>query len=175
MKKIKKPIVAAGVLGVVGIVGLASVGVANAIASPQDHFGHMSGLVDKIATQFNLDKAKVQEVFDEQKTIHHENHKNMMMQKLQQLVNKGAITASQKTAIETKLNELQQQHNALRDSLKGLTPEQRKEKMDQKHQELQDWAKQQGIDLSIIKGVFPALGTYKGHHGNGHGLGDHTQ
>ncbi len=78
---------------------------------------------------------------------------------MQKLVDKGTITAEQKTAIEAKLEELHTKREAEHESMKDLTPAERKAKRKQNKAEMEAWAKQEGIDLAKLKGVF------MGHHG----------
>lgn len=45
------------------------------------------------------------------------------------------------------------------ESMKDLTPAERKAKREQNKAEMETWAKEQGIDLAKLKGIF------MGHHG----------
>lgn len=121
-------------------------------------------LVDKIASKFNLNKSDVQKVFDEERSAHEAEHKARVEERLQTMVDEGSITSDQKTAILQKLDELKAAHDENRDSMKDLTKEQRKAKMDERKAELESWAKQQGLDLSKLKGVFMGPG-HRGHGG----------
>lgn len=164
MKIFKSPLVVGGVAVILAVSGVATVGVVNAVAGPQEH-GTMSSLIDKIASTFNLDRNKVEKVFNDQHAEHKENHLIMIKQRLQKLVDEGTITGAQKTAIEVKLVDLKQQHETDKASYKNLNPEQRKEKMKQKRADLENWAKEQGLDLSKLSGIFSGHGLQgRGHH-----------
>lgn len=142
-----------------GLSAIAGVGVASA----QQGAGPMSSLIDQIATKFNLNKEDVQKVFDENKAARETDHVKQQSDRLQKLVDAGAITTAQKTAIETKLKELNAEREADKDSMKDLTGTERKAKMDAKRTELETWAKAQGLDLTKLMGVFMG----------GHGMRDH--
>lgn len=114
----------------------------------------MSGLVDKIATKFNLNKDEVQKLFDQDRTEHEAQREKEQATRLQKLVDAGTITATQKTAIEAKVKELKAEREVDRTSAKDLSDEERKSKMDEERTALDSWAKAQGLDLSKLRGVF---------------------
>lgn len=120
-------------------------------------------LVDKIASKFNISKDDVQKVFDEDRAAHEAEHDKEVSDRLQKLVTDGTITAAQKTAIEAKIKEMKADREANRDAMKNLSETERKAKMDEKRSALEAWAKEQGLDLSKLKGVF----------GGPHGHGNH--
>lgn len=98
-------------------------------------------LVDKIAQKFNLDKNKVQEVFDEDKKARETQRQEKLEARLAQAVSDGKITAEQKTAILNKLQEFRDYMKSLEDKPR----EERKELMKAKHEELKKWAEEQGL------------------------------
>lgn len=126
--------------------------------------GNRSSLVDAITSKFNLNKSDVQKVFDQNRAQNQAEHQQKVSDRLQKLVDNGTITASQKTAIEAKLKDLQASHAANMSSMNDLTPAERKAKMDTQKTELESWAKVQGLDLSKLKGVFGGPG-HRGHMG----------
>lgn len=152
MKLPAKQLLVAGIVGTVGIAGLTTVGVAGATSDRGS--GSESSLVDKLASTFNLDKSKVQKVFDEERSDRDAKHAEKLSERLQKLVDEGTITSAQKTAIEAKLKELKAEQEEFKEELKDSTREERKVKMEEKRQELETWAKAQGIDLDELKGVF---------------------
>lgn len=162
MKTPVKQLIVASIVGTIGMAGLATAGIANAETSSSSSDNPMSSLVDKIATTFNLDKSKVQEVFDAERTERETQREQQRTEKLQALVDAGTITETQKTAIETKLKEMKAERETNKDDLKDLSEDERKAKMDEKREALDTWAKEQGIDLSELRGVF-------GGPGGGHG------
>ncbi len=129
---------------------MAGVGVVSAASNGNRH----SDLVDKIASTFSLNKDDVQKVFDEERTAHQAERKAKINARLQKLVDKGTITAEQKTAIEAKLEDMLAKREAEHESMKDLTPAERKAKREQSRAEMEAWAKEQGIDLSKLKGIF---------------------
>lgn len=149
MKLPAKQLLVAGIVGTVGVAGLTTVGVAGATSTT--HGDSRSSLVDKIASTFNLDKSKVQKVFDEERTDRDAKHEQRLANKLQKLVDDDVITSTQKSAIEAKLKELKAERKEFMSELKGLSKEERKQKLDDKRQELETWAKKQGIDVDEVK------------------------
>ncbi len=138
------------VVGIVTVLGAGILFTNLVSAQGSDTQNHMSSLVQKISDKFGLNKDEVQAVFDEQ---HDEMRKVMVakhQERLDQLVKDGKITEAQKTLIQNKMEELQ----AERESLKDLTPEERKTKIDAARVELESWAKENGIDLQYLMGNF---------------------
>ena len=125
------------------------------------------GIIDKIATRFNLNRDEVKQVFDEVHQEHEAEMKTKMSEYLQSKVDDGTITADQKAAIEAKQAEMQTKREALRDQ--DLTPEQRRDAMKTMMDEMKTWAEQQGIDISTL---MPQGGPGRGHHGMGMGHGE---
>ena len=168
MKALTKSLIVAGAIGTIGMGTLTAGAVANAESGTGNGSGGpMSGLVSKIASTFNLDKSKVRQVFDQQRFENEAQHEQKVGNRLQKLVDNGTITSAQKSAIESKLAELKTERQNDRGTFKDLTPEQRKAKMDQKRSELEAWAKQQGLDLSKLMGVFGGHESHRGHGGHG--------
>lgn len=66
--------------------------------------------------------------------------------RLDQAEKNGKITADQKAAIEAKLQELKQFH----ETLKNMTPQQRRDAMKQKMEELKEWAKSNNIPFGFM-------------------------
>jgi hypothetical protein len=163
MKTITKSLIAASIVGLVGTGGLATASIAGA-ESGSSSTDPMSSLVDKIASTFNLDKSKVQAVFDADRSARQVEREKQVSDRLQALVDDGTITAAQKTAIESKLAELKKERQADHGAWKDLTEEQRKAKMEEKRTELENWAKEQGLDLSKLKGIFGGPGGRGGMH-----------
>jgi len=121
----------------------------------------MSSLVSKIAQRFNLNESEVQAVFDEHHNEMHEQMQSNFEDRLSQLVLEGKITEAQKAAIVAKMEELHANKEAWISDFENLTPEERRAKMLEKRAELEAWAAEQGIDLSVI-------GPLKfGHHRGG--------
>ena len=164
MKTIAKSLIAAGIVGTVGMGSLAATTVVGA-ESGTDTDNPMSSLVEKIASTFNIDKSKVQAVFDEEREARETERETEQAERLQALVDDGTITSAQKTAIESKLAEMKEEREAERESVDSLSDEERKTKMDEKRTELETWAKEQGLDLSDLRGVLGGPGGYGGPGG----------
>lgn len=158
---IKNSLIAAGAVTAMGVSGLAGISAVSAQAGSN----RSSDLADKIATKFNLNKDEVKNVFSEFKQEHEEEHEAKRAEKLQDLVDEGKITAAQKAAIEAKLEEMHEQREQNTGSMKSLTPEERKSKMEAKRTELEAWAKEQGIGLAELEGVFMSGRGPRGGHG----------
>lgn len=123
----------------------------------------ITSLIERIAQRFGLNKTDVQKVFDD---FHQEKQNQMIANfetKLNQLVKDGKITESQKTLILQKQKELAANRQQEMQDMKNKTPEERRAAMNAKKQELENWAKQNGIDLQYL---FP-FGKGVGMHGFG--------
>jgi hydroxymethylpyrimidine pyrophosphatase-like HAD family hydrolase len=117
-------------------------------------------IIQKIAQRFGVSESDVQAVFDEMHKDRQDQMKVQMENSLNTLVTEGKITEEQKQAILVKQTELQESRDAKRETMKDMTPEQRKEQMDKQKQALEAWAAEHGIDLSL----FPFMGHMKGKH-----------
>lgn len=119
----KKSLLISGAAVVLGVAGTAGANVAFAT-----HDSKNDDLVARIAQEFNLSEEEVQAVFDEYKSDQQE---AKVSEYLQKLVDKGKITAEQKTAIETKLGEVRAEIKT-------------------EHDELEAWAEAEGIEMSYV-------------------------
>jgi cellobiose-specific phosphotransferase system component IIA len=113
LKNKKNLLVGATVLSF-GITSIAGMSIASA-ASNTDTGNN--NLVDKIAAKFNLNKSDVQKVFDEDNTARQAERQKNISDDLQNKVDKGEITAAQKTLIENKLKEMQTARDSERKDL----------------------------------------------------------
>ncbi len=128
-----------------------------------------SKLVQMIAQKFNLDQTQVQSVFDqfwkERRQELQQNAQKREEERLDKLVTDGKITKEQKQAILDKLADLRNKYNP--ENFKDLTVEQRKEKFQEKQNEIKAWAQSQGIDPSYLMPIF-GMGGRKSMGGFGH-------
>jgi chromosome segregation ATPase len=161
MKQIKKSLMVAAALTTVGAAGL--VGTHATQAASDASSNPDSSIVDTLVSKFNLNKADVQKVFDDNRSEMESKREAEVSTRLQKLVDDGTITADQKTKIEAKLKELKAERESNKDSIKDLSDSERKAKMDEKKTELEAWAKENGLDLTKLRGVF--MGG--GHRGPG--------
>lgn len=160
------------VAGAVSTVGLASLAGISGVSAQSDNT-NKNGIVESISSKFNLNSDEVKKVFEEHREKREAEHDKKRSERLQKLLDNGTITANQKTVIETKLADLKSDREANKDSFKDLTPEQRKSKMDEKKAELEAWAKENGIDLTKLKGAF--RGGHEGRHGHRHQIDQKEQ
>jgi restriction endonuclease len=137
-------IIGAAVLTIVGATAFVST---NTFAqSPGTH----NNMVQKLAQKLGLPEDKVKSAFDQVHTEHLTEMKKTQEERLSQLVADGKITDTQKQAIIAKLEEFRNQKQSEKEDFRNLTPEQRRQKMEAHKTELENWAKTQGIDLSLI-------------------------
>ena len=121
-----------------------------------------TSIVDKIASKFNLNKADVQKVFDEDRTAHEAEREQQAATKLADLVKAGTLTQAQADKISDKRAEMKADREKNQDSFKNMTETERKAAMDAKKAELDQWAKDNGIDAKYL---MPGDG-----HGPGRGM-----
>lgn len=69
--------------------------------------------------------------------------------RLDEAVANGELTQKQKQLILQKHEEMRSEH-VNGDDLKDLSPEDRKVKMQEKHDEMQAWAQENGIDIDVL-------------------------
>ncbi|MBI5044426.1 MAG: hypothetical protein HZC02_00690 [Candidatus Levybacteria bacterium] len=110
----------------------------------------VSSLVQKLADRFGLNKSDVKAVFDEHKKEMVDKMQDKNEERLSQLVTEGKITVEQKTLILNKMKELQDRREASKDSFKDLSADERKAKMQEQKTALENWAKENGIDLKYL-------------------------
>jgi hypothetical protein len=130
--------------------------------SPMNDQHRMSSLVQKIADKFGLKKEEVQAVFDQAKEEHRSQTEAHFDTRLSQLVTEGKITEAQKQLIVAKRQELEANRQSQMDSIKTKTAAERKAAMDAERQKLEEWAKQNGIDLKYL--LFGGRGKGPGMH-----------
>jgi hypothetical protein len=144
----KKQLIFPAIVLVMG--GAAVLGATQTYAQTQSS-GH-SSLIQKIAQKFGLKETDVQAVFDEDRSEHQAEKQTMFDAKLTQAVTDGKITEAQKQLILTKRIELEKSRQTEFESFKDKTPEERKALMEKHRQEIQDWAKQNNIDIKYLMG-----------------------
>lgn len=155
-------------LATLGILGVGSLG-ANALSSSSSQ----DGLATRLATKFGLNRDDVSKEIESYRQEEHTKHEAEMKVKLsgalQKKVDDGTITATQKTALETKLEEKQKTHEAEMKANKdaGIRPSEAemKVKHDAEKTEMGAWLKEQGINVSL-KELLPSP------NGDGHGHRD---
>lgn len=149
---------AAVTLGAASILGLSTVSAATSSNNGE------GSLVDKIASTFNLDKDKVQEVFDADRAEHDAEHEAKLEERLAQAVKDGKITEDQKAKIIAKTKELKTEMENSRDEFKNMTEDERHAHMEQQRKDLEQWAKDNDIPDEFLMFRF----------GGGPGRGEHV-
>jgi hypothetical protein len=136
--KLNQKIVAGGAVAVIAMLGLG--GAAMAATS---NTTHQDSLAQKIADKFHLNKSDVQSVIEQNHQDKQAKHEQMLKDKLDQAVKDGKLTQAQEDKLIAKLKELHDQKK---------TDNKADRKADRKaaHDELQQWAKDNGIDLSQV-------------------------
>jgi hypothetical protein len=153
-------------MAAVGVIAATVIGASVATADTSDP---QSSLVQKISDKFKLNKSEVQAVFDEHRSEKRAAHEAKFEKRLTQAVEDGKITEDQKSKILAKHKELAARFESEKDSLKDKSPEERRAAMQSLRTELEQWAKDNGIDTKWLKGF--VVKGFKGGHG--HGPGDH--
>lgn len=127
-------------------------------AFAQSNTTESSTLVQMIADKFGLNKNDVQGVFDQFKTQRQTQMETKFEDRLTQDVTAGKITEAQKQLIIAKRKELQGNRQAFLESLKNMTAADRKAALDKQHQDLQNWATQNNIDIKYLMPGFGGRG-----------------
>lgn len=153
----KNSIIAAAIIATLG---LGAIGVHSTLAAQGDGgktFGHavfaaapMNGLVEAIATKFNLNKDEVQSVFDEHhKTIEvemHANHEDRSAEMLKKAVEAGDLTQEQADKLAAKQSEIK----AFMESNEGKSKEDMIAAMEAHHAELKKWVEENNIPKKFM-------------------------
>lgn len=142
--------------GAFGMSGIANAAQGTAAMNP------MSGLVDAIATKFNLNPSDVQQVFDDQHAKMMADHQQVMADRISAAVTAGTITQAQADAITAKLQEMK----GFFDTLKDKTPEERRAAMKTQMDDLKTWATTNNIPADLLPlGHGGHMGMRGGMHG----------
>ena len=115
-------------------------------------------LITKLVEKFNLDRSEVEQVFEENRAGKQAQIQARHQEMLEQAVEDGKLTEEQKNLLLEKRGEM-------RKEMEHLSWEERQENRVKHRQEMQDWAEENGIDLSVLQG----LGNGKGKKGFGSG------
>ena len=128
--------------------GATAFGTADAFA--QNSPAPFPSFVQQLAQKLGIDQGKVQTAVDD---IHKDRQgilQTRFEERLTQAINDGKITEAQKQLILNKFKDLQTDRQTNMEKFKTMTPEQRKQSMIDKKTDLSNWAKTNGVDLSII-------------------------
>ncbi len=146
------------------VIGAGSLGIGTTFASEQGdkRESRVSEIVSAIAEKFGLSEADVQAVFDAQAEVRREEmkekreemrakHDETFDAMLAQAVEDGDLTQAQADSITSKRDEVR----AYAETLKDETPEDRREQMKEKLDELRTWAEDNGIDKKYVRFLPP--------------------
>lgn len=120
-----------------------------------------TSFIRELAHKLGIDQSRVQSAVDEITKERKSSMEKRFDQILDQALKDGKITEAQKQLILQKRQELQN----LKSDFKNITSEQRREAMKNQRQALEDWAKQNNIDLKFVLGAHGHLGAFKGRWG----------
>lgn len=127
-------------------------------------------IIQKLVERFGLNEAEVKAVFDKEQEEQQKQRQNRYQEKLSQLVQNGNLSEEQKQLILKKHEELQAEWQTNASRLHGLTPEEKRTAMEQKRTELENWAKENGIDSNLLTGFGDFGGKPHGSRGKGFGF-----
>ena len=139
----------AGILTAMGVLG--SLGIGSVLA--QEGSDDYPSIVQKIAERFNLNPSEVNDVFVEEKEARVAN-------RLHHLVENGEITEDKIDMIVAKMEEMHSEMDDLRDS--DFTHEERMEYMEELRNEMEEWAEENDIPISALRG--PGMKMGRGDH-----------
>lgn len=126
-------------------------------------------IVARLAERLGVSEDEVKVVFDELRDEHQQEMEVRFEGRLDQAVADGKITEEQKQLILAKHEELRAQHQQEMEQMQGQTPEERREAMEAHHQEMQQWANENEIDLGLLSA---GLVGKSGHMKHGRNFGD---
>ena len=114
------------------------------------------GLVQMIAQKFGLDEGQVQSAVtdftNQHKVTMQQNMQDREKKRLDALVAQEKITSTQEQQILDEQKKLASEYNP--QTMKGLTPDERKQKMQQENQEIVAWSQSTGIDAKYLRPGF---------------------
>lgn len=110
MKYPKKLIIAASAVGAIGAAGIG----ATAMAATSSGTTSYPSIVQKIASTFGLDPAKVNDVFKQQQQTNQQDRQAKLKSTLDQAVKDGKLTSDQETKLIAELQTLHSQNKSNR-------------------------------------------------------------
>ncbi|HKX24484.1 MAG TPA: hypothetical protein VJM46_04550 [Candidatus Saccharimonadales bacterium] len=140
--RLHKPLIISGALVTAGIAGLVTT---QAVNAANDTNGQQ-GLVDRIASTFNLNKGDVQKVFEQEHQARETERQQKFEERVKQAVDDGKISQDLADQLVAKQKEMQ----TYRDSIKDKSAEEHRSLMKTKMDEMQKWLKDNNIDKSLF-------------------------
>ena len=132
--------------------------------------GDEDTLISKLAERFGTSEEEVQVVFDEHRQQRRLEMENQFADRLNADVTAGTLTEEQKQLILAKHEELQTMRQDMWQELEELSPEDRRATMQAQHDEMETWAKENGIDFAELQLGFGSMHEGRGMH-RGEGMG----
>ena len=124
-------------------------------------------IVDRIAKAFNLDPAKVNDVFNQYRKDKQAEALELFQKRfesmLDQAVKNGEITQAQKDAILSKMADVRKKRDEIDNS--KLTAEERANELALLRQDVRDWAEKNGIDPGFVMPMLKGYGRMRGMGG----------
>lgn len=157
---VKKSLMAAAAVATVGLAGLGISGVAS--ADTVAYTDGRAGLIDRLVAKFNLKEEDVRAVFEEERAAHEAERQQRIEDRLTQAVKDGKITEAQKAKIIAKLAELKAERESAREEFKNMTHDERRAHMEQKRDELKQWAEDNGLSEELLRSY--VMGFKYGRH-----------
>jgi hypothetical protein len=134
----------------VGVIGVAATGTTTVMAQNN---GSYQSFVAELAQKLGLDQTKVQQAFDSIKSDNQAKRQVTVQSKLDQAVKDGKLTDAQKQLILNKIQEIKSQVQTDMQNWKNMAPQQRRDQMKKRHDDITAWAKQNGIDMQYVFGM----------------------
>jgi hypothetical protein len=156
MRHSKLLIIAAGSLGAIGAAGIGASAIAATSGSSASSY---PPIVQRIASTFGLDPAKVNDVFQQQRQNNQQNRQAHLKTALDQAVKDGKLTQDQENRLAAEINSLHSQ-------LQSENGSDRKQNFQDFKTKLDQWAKDHGI--TNLESILPQPPMGR-HHGPGIG------
>jgi hypothetical protein len=114
----------------------------------------------KLAERFNLNKDDVSAFMKEQRDARH----TEMQAKVSESLKTAGFTDEQISALQTKKEEQRTEHQAWHEANPNATNEERRANREAEKAEFEAWAKDQGIDLDVVRSTLQESGMGRGMH-----------
>lgn len=131
---------------------LTFLGIYGAASASAQGFGGHSLIIERLAERFNLEPGEIENVFAECQEERRMENQARFEERLNNTVEAGNLTEEQKAAVLQKKEEMRERI----EELKELSFEERREACQELHEEIKQWAEENGIDL----GFFGPMGSF---------------
>lgn len=140
-------------LGMVAVLAFSVTDKVNAFGAENQMGGdHKSEFAAVIAQKFGLNQSEVEETIEqyhaEEREAREQEMESRMSQRLEKAVAEGRLTESQMSAILEKQDEMHERLQEIRDQ--DLSAEDKRELRADIHEEMEEWAAEQGIDFDVF-------------------------